>query len=540
MLATVFLLLILASIPGYAQNPAIAEKIEEMLNKAGKPVDRDTHQAALKAFGKAQAAMKEQLTLATVAAKNQAQIALDDLERERKVLSLSASLDSFLGILAPRALGSEALADVEKLRVDKQVGAPLATPGNTTLVSRGSVPTVLGFAVENGAITNTQEGTSFTFRGNASGFFDLFRGQGWLETSEQAEPLDKFLRRVSFSISFDPTREIAEGAETPPELRFTGSTRQIAAWSFRFHLINQRDPRRTTLSKLWSGFSKEEGDELARRLDAVFGPVLATQQFKDIQDRYFPDLYYRPNAELEAPFRRYVDEVFALAQATLPDLDERLRLALRATSAYENKRNQILEEINRMPTLAVEYLANRPRTGSALSTVNLVGEAAFLKGRGALTGNAGVTLFNDTSLLTVAPPPAAARQTPSQLRNWFLSGELSVGLAPTRTAVRTGQVVLSFAGKFERILNSAFYQQRLTEIGASPATVPVALPGNLGAFLLKLEIPIPGTALRVPLSYSYATRTELLLEKENRVQFGLTFDVDNIVNQLLKTPVLAR
>src|SRR6266404_2235883 len=58
---------------------------------------------------------------------------------------------------------------IENARVDKQVGTVATSSGSTSLVSKASVPAILGFAVENGALQKDTSGTTLTFRGNPVG-----------------------------------------------------------------------------------------------------------------------------------------------------------------------------------------------------------------------------------------------------------------------------------------------------------------------------------------------------------------------------------
>src|SRR4051794_30931668 len=62
------------------------------------------------------------------------------------------------------ALSFEHLADLlqrnEEHRIDEQIGATAGASGSTTLVSKGSVPAIFALAVENGAITRSQSGTT--------------------------------------------------------------------------------------------------------------------------------------------------------------------------------------------------------------------------------------------------------------------------------------------------------------------------------------------------------------------------------------------
>lgn len=72
------------------------------------------------------------------------------------------------------------LQDFEEERTDEQIGASSTASGSTTLVSKGAVPEVLAFALENGAISRSQSGTTMTFRGNLGGVIDALANKGFL------------------------------------------------------------------------------------------------------------------------------------------------------------------------------------------------------------------------------------------------------------------------------------------------------------------------------------------------------------------------
>ncbi len=50
--------------------------------------------------------------------------------------------------------------------------------------------------------------------------------------------------------------------------------------------------------------------------------------------------------------------------------------------------------------------------------------------------------------------------------------------------------------------------------------------GRIHVGQAKLTIPMKGSAIKIPLSVSFANRTELLKEKNVRGHIGLTFDLD--------------
>lgn len=48
----------------------------------------------------------------------------------------------------------------------------------------------------------------------------------------------------------------------------------------------------------------------------------------------------------------------------------------------------------------------------------------------------------------------------------------------------------------------------------------------------KITFPVKGSGVKIPLSVTWANRTELIKEKEVRGNIGITFDLDTIVSKL--------
>lgn len=91
--------------------------------------------------------------------------------------------------------GAVDASPVEDARTDKQVGAP-AGAGSTSIVSKGAVPGILGFAVENGALTQTTSDTTITLRGNAVGWLDLLKNQEFIASYQDGSSFVRALRSV--------------------------------------------------------------------------------------------------------------------------------------------------------------------------------------------------------------------------------------------------------------------------------------------------------------------------------------------------------
>ena len=147
-------------------------------------------------------------------------------------------------------MAAKALVPVfESARTDKQVGSGASVSGSTNLVSKGSLPTVLGFAVENGALTRSVSGTTITFQGSPVGILNALESKGYVEgyKDDAGVPFLQFLRRTAFSVSFDTSRDAptptssttgASGTAgtSAPANPFTASSKQLSEYSFRLSL----------------------------------------------------------------------------------------------------------------------------------------------------------------------------------------------------------------------------------------------------------------------------------------------------------------
>jgi hypothetical protein len=82
-----------------------------------------------------------------------------------------------------------------------------------------------------------------------------------------------------------------------------------------------------------------------------------------------------------------------------------------------------------------------------------------------------------------------------------------------------GDMLLSFSGRYERLNGDT--------IDAFGVVTP-GTKGDLAFGQAKLTIPIADWGIKLPLSVTFANRTELIKESTVRANFGFTFDLDPI------------
>jgi len=123
-----------------------------------------------------------------------------------KKANIAAALAENTQELAQYALGAAVYSSlIEENRLDKQIGASAAGAGSTSLVSLGSVPALIGVAVESGALYQSVSGSVVTFRMNPAGLARALAKTSYLLSRPpgNAAILERGLSRLSVSASFD-------------------------------------------------------------------------------------------------------------------------------------------------------------------------------------------------------------------------------------------------------------------------------------------------------------------------------------------------
>jgi hypothetical protein len=391
--------------------------------------------------------------------------------------------------------------DAENESVDTQVSSDASSSGSTSLVTKGSVPAILGFAVDNGGLVKSTNGSTITFRGNVAGLAKALGGKGFISGYDEDSTTTRFLRRTAFSFSFDASRGDEPGT-------FTGNKQQISNYSVHLDLYNKRDPRAARYREDWTNFLKTVSEALSKQIQTSFS-VLADGPANTWKDPALQSWYVLMDSairsanadEVETVLKSHLDQAPAgLSDTTITEL----RGFDKYFKAWLDGRQAILDKIAKAPIVSFEYVNDRPVNAPSLSKFNLIGEVGFGP-KLDLTFNGALTMFNSKPTT-----PGVNRVRDFQFATQFdvPFGELGLGL---------GKPVLSFAGRYERLMADAT---------TSAGTTMPNTQGDIGVGQIKLVIPIKNSGVRIPISFSFANRTELIKEKEVRGNFGFTFDLD--------------
>ena len=395
---------------------------------------------------------------------------------------------------------------IEGARIDKQVGTTSASSGSTSLVAKGSVPSILGIAVENGAIEKSTSGTSITFRGNPVGIIKALGDKGFIDSYDDDDRTTRFLRRFSFAVTFDTNRGPQPGT-------FTGSNQQISSYSLHADLVNKRDPRNKAYKEKWQSLISTAG------LGLTFDTARIQSFFDPNDPKFEPQLMAWVRATQDAAVKATaadVDTVLgkqfgekAREVAVGPELKVILESYATNVNSFLNDRGALLKEVGKGPIVAFEYTNNRPGNQPNYSNFNLIGEFSPFNGRTDLTANA--------SFSTFSTKPVGVTRT---ARDFQLSGQLDV---PLGDIAKTGPFIFTMSGKYQHVFSD------ITTIGTTLTTLK---KGDIGIGQFKFTIPVKGSGVKIPLSVTFSNRTEFIKESKIRGNIGVTFDLDTIFSKL--------
>jgi len=394
------------------------------------------------------------------------------------------------------------------------------------VVSKGSVPAILGFAVASGARSQAASGTQVSVRGNLVGWLDLIKNQGFIASYEDDAPFVRGLRRVSYSLTLntDPNSDAAAspaglGGFTPEAIRtqLKETQQQLAGYSIRFAIVDQRDPR--TAANRAAVATQLEATEVGVLRADDFTKVLFNS--REYNREWLPETAKLLNnlglseATMKAILYRQIEVMRRLALSRIDHFNERVGNALSALQAFDAARVRVFEAMQKRPLVAFEYVNARAPNLPERSTLRLVAEGQWGP-RIDLTANGAVTLQHAGS--TAGPSPVDL----GGVRDVQVAAQLEVPLGNAQ------QRVASIGGIGTPVVGVAYLSEKLNDVGiVSFAGNSFTLePGWIHVVQASLTIPVKGSGIKIPLSVSVANRSELIKEKTVRGHIGLTLDLD--------------
>jgi hypothetical protein len=392
---------------------------------------------------------------------------------------------------------------VEAARVDKQLGSGSSASGSTSVTSKGAVPKILSFAVENGALTRTQSGTTISFKGNPVGLVNsLLAG---------SLPPRGPLSRIALGIEFDASRGKAEGQPAV----FVGDQQQISAVNAKYEVLNHRDPTSRQFQARAKGLyndARSATDSSTRaknqRLLAIETKIVATlttggahvTEFANWRASALPALDAARGAEQMA---KVLNEQLALLSTQIPftpDEQDALNQYVDVYASFLQTRDELLELAGKGAVLSIEYVNSRPVDQRTRSTLTLVFETSTPSGKLDLTANASVTALNGSLAEGVDRWP-----------EWAVSSQLDV---PIGAIVQGRNLTFTLSGRAEH-----------------KPVPPLNVHDTLWLGQGKFTFPVKDGGVKIPLSVTVASRTDLIDKPVVRANIGFTLNLDSLIGK---------
>jgi len=422
---------------------------------------------------------------------------------------------------------------VDAARLNKFAAAAGGSGGSTALLSKVAVPAVLGLGVEYGSILQQTEGMATTLRGNLLGLGRWGLGSQQFQycpeiAQDTCSASEQFLRRFSVATTFENVRKQDEtvtvataGGPAVADL-FTQDFR-MSAWGLRFDLTrnNLDDPKYIT--KWREQIAKLRGDQTADQLTlAVAGAFKGATSEEYLQWR--GDILTAINnavdeREIKAILTRQLDAVVPILERANPTQADALRTLRRAYSNYFLVRDGLLREAQ-VHKMSLEYVNSHPQNQPNRSSVRFIYSHQPSSAPAVITLNMALTMYN--ALQTGAS---------HRLRDVQVAAQLDRSLGDIGSF---GRASLALAGYYQWMKDDALISIGPGNIApgsgivlSQPAVKLLGTKGSIGVFQGKLSLPL-GQTMKVPLSVTWANRTELINEKEVRGQIGVTLDMDSL------------
>jgi hypothetical protein len=420
------------------------------------------------------------------------------------------------------------MLDAMDARWSKQVGAAPGGTATTAVASKGIVPDILGVAVERGAITREDEGSSVTFRATPMGVLQALNGEdlGDMFKARSRSGSLRGLSRLSAAVTFDTDLGDSAG-------ELTADRQQLTTWSVRYTPIDRRDPGSPRYAHLWHGLAHRSSAYVSARLEIV-GHLAAWPEFaawqtglvaeaQAIDARIAPDRNAASIADAKAEFR-------ALLERRLPELSELPGMPPAVKAALDTYVTELTEVQGGLAGIeafaakgavaTLDWTTTRDATLPDLYTVTGVLDVGVgPQRRDDFTLNVGLSFYREA--------PADAQRT---FKSFVASTEYSRALG----RVRDTPIRLSLSGRFERLPEDVAVPLAADDASsAAPLPAAVAPKGNIFVAQAKVTIPMgKGGSIKVPLAVTFSNRTELIKEKDVRANFGFTFDLDSLLGGL--------
>jgi hypothetical protein len=435
-----------------------------------------------------------------------------------KTDEIEAAIDELADNAIKVAIAARDKKLAEKLmsfrRADVQIGAGSQASGSTSAVLNPLLPAIFGLAFETGGITKSISGNVITLTANPAGLICASSANSQVAERVERRDVDvckTFWKKFGISASFDTGR----GDKSKELANLEATNSQFSDFAVRVELLN----RRTSGSlkefyKAAKNLANEAAEFHSKRPDFKTAIVHAIQtQLNDSEWATLStgDRVKKISDAIDAAVRTVANDTGSIGSDWLDSLTKYSR-------AQSNKAVVSFEYGYQQPDLATEAIGTDPViVPKGVKPPNLH-SARLVYAQGISSRNLDFTANISGSWFDEIRPGMSGnfRDFRAGVEAKFKLREISNYGAPT----------LSFAGLY------VYLHQRPLGLGIEAFNqAGINARGNIGLFQAKLEFPTANNNIRIPVSFTYSNRTELIKESDVRGQIGISFNLGSLFGE---------
>ena len=459
------------------------------------------------------------------------------------------------------------LKSVEAARVDQQLGANPSTGASSSVVAKAGLTSLVSFALETGAITQTVDQNVVTLHANGDGLFRFLSGQdviapcvsGSLSCKPSwASGLDL---SASFNISNGGTKTLTgqtAGTAAPVDISTIFNNHQFSSATAQYAILNKRDLRSKAYHDSflkWFGANKVKltaaGNQLLTSVSTLFDPMQKSPEYSAwltaTRDAINKAIAANPKSVPDV-FDTQLKDLVAKMRALDAQFDSKLQGLEQAYARYFATQDQLGRNMITAPQLLLLATYSEPPLQPKI--INTKFSFAMSPGSRDLAacGNAAPT--TKTQPVDLTNGPACANPGTFTINGGIdvYQTEQPTGVAQNTSRFRDAQVAIQFdrplgaATSPAQLSIGAYYQyQRNPGIFTVPSgattipnsgipltpagtTVLTNTKGSLYVAQAMVTLQIPAAGLKMPIGISWSKRTDLVRGNEVRGHIGFTFN----------------
>ena len=502
-----------------------------------------------------------------VSIKNILSIGVEPLCVDWLILSSDQFQSARKADVTPLLEQAEKAAITQVKSLAQQEGSSVSTGGSTNLTAKTLTSKVLSIATEYGALTQSTSQQTTTASGSIGGIPAALHEQGYFSECTtriladtpclRSGALD-LLSRISYSISF-PSGALSSTTVATPAGSSSGTAQQVtttsqdhsvSAFGFKWVAIRaplsasriqtaiddiSKNPALEAMAKASASLADIQFDPTYQAWLSAEADALGTLADRDTSGQAVLNQWEKLGTELVSAMDAVANNPVAGTPATVVSSASALAIAYNKQLGAEEMAN-VTQQLAQPPILSIAYDNNRPTGQPSNSVVRGIFQKTFEKMSGktseqiaTLTINGAVSFYNSNQ----SDVPGAG-----YLRDVQIAGEIGHDFNVNSSALGQLSFTLSTAGYYQFQSSPAILNvtpgapvDGVTFVGLpSTATKAFAEKGNLGLWQLKITTGT-GSAIKVPLSVTFANRTELITQPTWKAQIGVSYDFDSLLSK---------